>query len=679
MNQTIIGSMIEHAGSKPDEIAFRYLTDLDQAPQELSFKGLWQDAQAIASYLSRIAEVGDRIMLFFPPGLAYVKAFYGCLIAGMVAVPLYPPRRNVKSDRIMKVAQSCQSTVALTTLSELTVVKGTWDEQNAINLPLNFHTTDHISYQDADLAELPQVDPAAAAFLQYTSGSTGTPKGVVITHANIIGNVRHLSLMSSGNPDDVFVNWLPLFHDLGLITAVLWPVYLGAPSNLMAPATFVREPVLWLKAISRYRGSMCGSPNFAYDLCSAKVAEADLAGLDLSSWRVAYNAAEPVRADTLDNFVARFGPCGFRAEAFYPGFGMAEATVFITGGEARLKPTILSVNKVALAAGQLELMDASDPLATRIVSCGTASEPHQVRVVDPDSACSLPEGRVGEIWFSGPSVSPGYWQLDELNAVTFHQNIVGETRSPGFLRTGDLGVMWQGELYVAGRIKDLIIVRGRNYYPQDIEASAGLAHKAIRQAAVAAFSVTEGGHEHLVVVAEIERECFRSMNADEVISAIRQQVMLDFDVSVDRVVLLKPYKIPLTSSGKIQRKQTREMLQSGELDVLAQSDIHAKKTQIDPVSPTEIKLHAIWLEVLQLEQISIADNFFEMGGDSVAAIEMAAALKKEFGGLELDTEQLQAFPTISLMAGFLDLRAARTNASAPVPTSTVSKNKLTRI
>ena len=677
MSFTIVDSIVEHAGLTPDAISFRFLEDLEKSPQELTFQDLWQEMQAIASYLNEVAEPGDRIMLFFPPGLAYIKAFFGCLLAGMVAVPLYPPRRNVKSDRIMKVAQSCQSTVALTTLAELAVVEDAWREQNVQNLTLAYHTIEHIKPNIAVRFARPAPDLAATAFLQYTSGSTGVPKGVVISHGNIMANVRHLSLMSSAGQNDVFVNWLPLFHDLGLVTAVLLPAFLGAPSNLMAPATFVRDPSIWLQAISRYRGTIGGSPNFGFDLCNKKIGDAQLAGLKLDSWRIAFNAAEPIRAETLDHFFNRFAASGFRESAFYPAYGMAEATVMITGGNAGAKPVLHTVSKRSMAEHRLEFVSLDHVDATRIVGCGNALPPHEVRIVNPESGIELKDGEVGEIWFAGPSVSPGYWQLDQLNAATFNQRIHGNHSDGGFLRTGDLGTLWQGALFVTGRIKDLIILRGRNHYPQDIEVSCANAHSAIRQGAIAAFSVLEQGLEKLVVVAEIEREYFRRMNADEVINAVRKQVILDHDAHVDQVILLRPFKIPVTSSGKIARRQTRQMLMDGELDVLAESGLLSSREMIAPLGEIEQRIAEIWCAVLEIETVGRHDNFFELGGDSVAAIEMASQLNQGAAAVAFDISRLTDFPTIAQLAQFMELTLAHANSKKNAQTT--SGNKTIRI
>lgn len=662
MNTQIIDRMRAHARTQPEAIAFRFLNDLSSSPQELTFRELWDEASVIAHFLRQSVPPGSRVMLFFPPGLAYIRAFFGCLIAGMIAVPLYPPRKNVKSDRIIKVAQSCQSTLALTTESELGVVKSAWDAQNTEGLALAFYAVDDIRVDGTRAAivlvdEVLEINGDAPAFLQYTSGSTGTPKGVIITHQNIVGNVTHLSLMSSGNAQDIFVNWLPLFHDLGLVTAVLWPVWLGATSILMAPATFVREPAIWLKAISRYRGSMCGAPNFAFELCATKVSDAELAQIDLSSWRIAYNAAEPVRAATLEKFVARFAGSGFSLESFYPGYGMAEATVFISGGDAQARPIILTVSQRALAEFRIEMIDAHHPDATQIVACGAALPPHDVRVVDSASLCELPDDRVGEVWFAGPSVSAGYWAQPALSAQTFGQCMVNQESAYRYVRTGDLGVMHDGQLYITGRIKDLIIFHGRNYYPQDIEVSVASAHPAIRFGHIAAFSIDSEGEEHLVVVAELEREHFRSVDPQEVFAAIRRRVMLDHEVNVDRLALLRPYKIPMTSSGKIQRRQTQSMLLNGTLDVLAQSTLAieraARVCQL-PVTPTEHILADLLCKALAQDQMSIDANFFEVGADSIAIAEVASAACQRFPQLNIDPNHFFEWPTIEALANWID-------------------------
>jgi len=654
MRLTIVDKLFTHTKSIPNDVAFRYLHDLDSVPEELTYKELWQQASAIADFLKVIAKPGSRIMLFFPAGMVYVKAFYGCLLAGMIAVPLYPPRRNVKSDRIVNVAKSCHAHIALTTQAMLAGIQSSWTEQNTTGMPLSFYTVDDIALRGSASGQCSDIDINSPAFLQYTSGSTGTPKGVIITHENIMANTAYLTLMADGKKDDVFVNWLPLFHDLGLITAVLWPIYLGASSVLMAPARFVRNPAMWLKAISHYRGSMCGAPNFAYDLCVNKIADTELLTLDLKSWRVAYNAAEPVKAETLNTFTERFSAHGFKGEAFYPGYGMAEATVFITGGDPARVPVQITVDRQTLAQHRLEVIDSDNPVVgVKLVACGKASPPHDVRVVNPDTSVELPDGSIGEIWFSGPSVSPGYWGLPELSKACFNQKILGQdSNSNNYLRTGDLGVIWHGDLFVTGRIKDLIILCGKNYYPQDIETSAVTAHSALRPGHCAAF---ENNSDQLIIVAEIEREYFRSVNPGEVIKAIRQQITHDHGLGITEVILLKPYKIPVTSSGKIQRAKTKQLFLDKGLDVIAHTGFGTTDNYVAPTSTLEHLLCDIWSSVLKLDRIGINDNFFNVGGNSLHAVEISAELQKAINIISIDAELLLEHSTIAQLAQFLEI------------------------
>jgi len=658
MNSTIIGKLCHHARNVPSAVAFRYLQDGNSLYQELTYRDLLESAAAVAELLKSVADPGSRIMLFFPPGLAYVKAFYGCLLADMVAVPLYPPRRNTKSDRILNVAQSCESVIALTTDSELANVQASWQEQNNAGIPLSFYATDSLPAVH-EVMNCPVADMSATAFLQYTSGSTGAPKGVIITHENIIANLTHLSLMTGASQKDVFVNWVPMFHDLGLVSAILWPVFLAASSVLMAPATFVRTPIIWLEAISRFHGSVGGAPNFAYDLCSQKIPEADLQKLDLSSWRVAYNAAEPVRAETIITFTDRFTVCGFKAETFYPSYGMAETTVFISGGNPTAKPILATVNKKSIAAQKFETVEEDDVMATRMVACGTALTPHDVRVVDPVTCREMSDGNIGEIWFAGPSVSPGYWGLEELSKTTFGQRIADQDYNIyRYLRTGDLGVMWGGEVFITGRMKDLIILRGKNYYPQDIEYSASAAHVALQQGHCAAFSIDEDNVERLVIVAELKREYFRTIDAAEVISLIRQRIMLDHEVNVDCLVLVKPHKIPMTSSGKIQRKKTRQLYLEQQLDVIAQANMECETCYTGPRSETERVLGRIWCSILKRDRVGVFDNFFDIGGNSLNALEITAEVHRRFNLITIDTELILEFPTIAKLAQILDIKMA---------------------
>jgi acyl-CoA synthetase (AMP-forming)/AMP-acid ligase II/acyl carrier protein len=676
MNQNITDYLYQHALSKPDEIAFRFLSD-KEAPDEITYKQLWLDAVAIADLLQQHVSTGDRVLLLYPSGLAYIIAFYGCLMAGVIAVPLYPPRKNRKSDRIMKVAQSCHASIALTTTHHLPTIKDYWQRENSLGIELSFYPTDENTVQAAedysDEVKAPtSFAPDFPAYLQYTSGSTGVPKGVIISHENIVANIKHLSLITDGDKEDIFVHWLPLFHDMGLVTAILWPVLLGTSSVLMAPATFINNPLVWLKAISKYRGSMCGAPNFAFDLCVNKIPDEALSSLDLSCWRFALNGAEPVKAKTLAAFEHKFSACGFTETSFNPCYGLAEATVYASGGRLTDKPKILHVDRKKLADHQLEIMDEGSEFSTAIVGSGVADEPHSLKVVDPVSKTEMPAGETGEIWFAGPSVSSGYWQLEDVSQHSFGQSIVGEKNARGYLRTGDYGVIWDGELYVTGRMKDLIILHGVNYYPQDIEESMINAHEAVRPGYSAAFSVLEDDNEKLVVVTELERAFFRKVDPQQVINAIRQQVIDDHEVNVHRVVLLKPYGIPTTSSGKIQRDLSRQLLNNGEFDVIADSNVRPKQAIIKPQTEVETAVHGIWCSILKYDDVSTTANFFEIGGDSISAIQISAEIDKTYQHLTFDMDELLELATIKDIAQYIELTKLHHESQSVTPPSSSS-------
>lgn len=652
VNQTIIGILCERAKTTPDKIAFKYILDDEKKVEELSYKGLWNGALIVADFLRKRADTGDRVMLLFPPGLDYVKAFYGCLLAGMIAVPLYPPRRNSKSERIMGVATSCQSLLALTVNSELAAINKILSEAEQTTPSLSIHAVDALREQEKLLNTYENVGLDCPAFLQYTSGSTGSPKGVVVTHGNIIGNLRHLTVTAGGNTSDVFVNWLPLFHDFGLITAVLWPVFLGAQSILMSAASFVRNPTVWLKAISRYKGTVCGAPNFAFDLCVQRATQLD--EIELGSWRVAYNAAEPINPCTLKNFSLQFAPFGFKEESFYPGYGMAEATVFISGGKPELKPSILTINKKAFSQNIVEIIANPNTFSTQLVSCGRALHPHILKIVDPISYKEMPEAEIGEIWFSGPSVSVGYWQLQELTNSTFNQALSGDSDNK-YMRTGDLGFIFKGELYVTGRIKDLIVLRGKNYYPQDIETASVKSFLGLRHGHCVAFSVDTNCGESLIVVAEVERGSMRKFDDRAASTAIRKKIYEDLEINISEIVFVKPYSLPVTSSGKVQRMKTRQLYLKDGFDVIA-PHIKITSTSMDEVpTNTETTLLNILHKVLNRNDISAVDNIHEFGVESLKLLELSAEIKYEYKDISLDVSFFFDFPNIKEIATYVDL------------------------
>jgi amino acid adenylation domain-containing protein len=590
---TLAGLLRCRAAERPDREAFVFLADGEEPGARLTYGELDRRARAIAAALRESLAPGDRALLLYPPGLELIAAFFGCLYAGVTAVPAYPPRLNDRSqssqNRLRAIAGDAEPRVALTTAALLAAVSA--GEGIAERVPelaaVRWIATDGL---DADLAdawlEQPEPDPGSVAFLQYTSGSTAAPKGVMVTHANLLHNERMIGDAFRQDEDTVVVGWLPLYHDMGLIGNVLQPLHAGARSVLMAPVAFLQKPLRWLQAISRFGATTSGGPNFAYDLCVRRIPPEQRAELDLSSWRLAFNGAEPVRAETLERFAAAFALCGFDRAAFYPCYGLAEATLFVSGGAAGRFPRVEALDAAALErhearrvseANETDEGDETAGDARLLVSSGRAWGGQRLAVVDPETRTALPPGRVGEIWVSGPSVALGYWRNPEATEDDFRARLAG-TEEP-FLRTGDLGFLRDGELYVTGRLKDLIIIRGRNHYPQDIERTAERSHADLRPGCGAAFAVDAGGEERLVIVQEVERR--RREGLDAVITAVRRAVAEEHEVQAQDVVLVRAGTVPKTSSGKIQRRACRAAYLAGGLAVVGRGAL-SSEAQADP-------------------------------------------------------------------------------------------------
>jgi acyl-CoA synthetase (AMP-forming)/AMP-acid ligase II len=400
----------------------------------------------------------------------------------------------------------------------------------------------------------PHLTAETLAFLQYTSGSTGEPRGVKLSHQNLIHNSRLIQESFGVTADSRIVSWLPPYHDMGLIGCVLQPLYTGAVAILMSPLLFLQRPLRWLNAIARYRATHSGGPNFGYELCIARIAPEQRSQLDLRSWQIAFNGAEPIRADTLQRFATGFAPSGFRPEAFSPCYGLAESTLLVSGGRSSGPPTVKTVQSAALEKGQIVEAHETEGGARKLTGCGQVPPGQKVVIVNPETLQACP-GRIGEIWVAGPSVSQGYWNLPDRSSETFNAHLSDTGEGP-FLRTGDLGFVEGGELFVTGRIKDLVIICGRNLYPQDIELTVAQSHPSLSSGATAAFSIAVEGEEKLVVVQEEGRR--RVSSSEEVTRAIRGAVAEEHGVQVFAVELIKPGRIPKTSSGKVQRHACRE-------------------------------------------------------------------------------------------------------------------------
>jgi acyl-CoA synthetase (AMP-forming)/AMP-acid ligase II len=569
---TLVDALGKRARHQPDKKAYTFLKDGEIETDTLNYQELERLARAIAAKLQSFNAIGQRALLLYHPGLEFIAAFFGCLYAGVIAVPVYPPRANQLMSRLLAIATDAEATFALTTTSVLANTQH-WLLQNPELGQLHWLATDGINVDIAQSWHEPIISSDTLAFLQYTSGSTGTPKGVMVSHGNLLSNCADLDLGWNHTPDSIIVTWLPTFHDMGLIYGVIEPLYKGCSCYMMPPVSFLHKPVRWLQAISIYKGTHSGAPNFAYDLCVRKITSEQKATLDLRSWQMALNGAEPVRADVLQRFAETFKPCGFDLTAFCAGYGLAEATLKVAAARSQDSPVFLQVDADALAQNRVMEARLDSQNVQTLVGCGRSEIDTEIAIVHPESFTKCQAAEVGEIWISGSTVAVGYWRKPQQTQETF-QATLKDTDSRTFLRTGDLGFIKDGELFVTGRLKDAIIIEGRNHYPQDIELTVENSHPALRKSCGAAFAVEVKGKEQLVVVQEVERSYLRRLDVNEVVGNIRQAVSVEHDIRVYTVVLVKTGTIPKTSSGKIQRQACRQKFVNHTLDVLT-----SEKTQ----------------------------------------------------------------------------------------------------
>jgi acyl-CoA synthetase (AMP-forming)/AMP-acid ligase II len=552
---SLVELLCARAEQHPDRRAFTFLVDGETGTDGLSYGEIDRQARAIAVSLMREGSAGERVLLLYPPGLAFVPAFYGTLYAGAIAVTAPMPvshRLSRTLPRLEAVARDAQPKVALTTSEAMREFERIFPLSPELR-SIRWLATDTISTDSSTDWREPEIDLQSPAFLQYTSGSTSSPKGVIVSHANLLHNSECIRLSWQYTPESVSVMWVPHIHDHGLLDGIIQPVYTGFHCILMPNVSFIQQPVRWLQAISRYRATHSGGPNFAYDLCVRKVQQAQLAMLNLSSWGTALNAAEPIRKETLVRFAETFEPCGFRRSAFFPAYGLAESTLVVSG---KHDPAFIAVEEDALAHNRVVETSDDQQSAYPLVGCGEAMPGTRIVVVHQEKRTLCADDEIGEIWVSSPSVGRGYWNNAEESSKTF-QAFLADSGDGPFLRTGDLGFLKDGELFVTGRLKDLIIIRGYNHYPQDIEYTVEKSHPALRAGCSAAFSIEADGEERVVVVVEVARKLDAEVDVKSVCKAVRKAVAEDHDLSVYAIKLLKPGTIPKTSSGKIQRTACR--------------------------------------------------------------------------------------------------------------------------
>jgi 1-acyl-sn-glycerol-3-phosphate acyltransferase len=596
-----------------NRILFTFLQDGETDERHLRAGELDRQARAIAATLQDFKSAGGRALLLYPPGLDYIAAFFGCLYAGVVAVPVYPPdpgRLPRTLPRLQAIARDAEAKIVLTTGEILSFAEALFEQTPDLKR-LRWIATESLPAEAADSWKDPAASPDSPAFLQYTSGSTGAPKGVMLTHRNLLHNLEQIRRCSGHTPRSRSVVWLPVYHDMGLIGGILQAVYGGFQATLISPVAFLQRPFRWLQAISRTKAHFSAAPNFAFDLCVRKVNREERDRLDLSSLEVVFCGAEPVRAETLERFADYFAPCGFRREVFYPCYGLAEATLIVSGGKKNDPPVIKTL-----------------PNGKRLVGCGRSLEDQRIVIADPETLKLRGPGETGEIWVSGPSVAQGYWKKPKETEETFRA-FLKETGEGPFLRTGDLGFLEDGELFVTGRIKDLILIRGQNHYAEDIEQTVEKSDGRLRPGCGAAFSIHPDGpdgEERLAIVQEVDTRT--PIDGGEIIGRIRQRVYEFHEIQAAAVTLIAPRSLPKTSSGKVQRYACREAFLAGELEVVE-----------------------AWKEKGALTATS--SLALDLGLDSLTAIEFWTAIEKA-SGISIPEEKRFELKNLGQVSAYLE-------------------------
>jgi acyl-CoA synthetase (AMP-forming)/AMP-acid ligase II/acyl carrier protein len=621
--------------------SYTFLRDGERDEDVLSNADLLTRSRVIAEALGEVCRPGDRVVLLYQPGLEFICGLFGCFEAGVVAVPTYPPepaRLSRTLPRLQAVARDCEAAVVLTSSPILGMAQALWKLAPELESK-HWIATDTLPASPAELGARGEVKPDDLAMIQYTSGSTGDPRGVMLSHRNLMENERTISLAFAHDENAVFVSWLPVYHDMGLIGMTLQPMYMGCPFILMSPEHFLLRPLRWLQAVTRYHGTTSGGPNFAYDLCVRKATPADVEKLDLSSWLVAFNGSEPVRPETIARFTETFAPCGFRPQAFLPCYGLAEATLLVSGGPQSELPVVRSFDGPALDDGRVVAAGEDAKSARRLAGSGEVGDRETVVIVDATTGFPVEPGQIGEVWVAGPNIAGGYWKRADDSARTFGARLAFNSEQR-FLRTGDLGFLHAGELFITGRIKDLIIIRGRNVYPHDVERVLEASHRMIRPGCSAAFSVDDAGEERLVVVAEVTDEA--KDVAPAIIETVRKVISEELELHCHAVGLIRARTMPKTSSGKVQRALCRTSFLQGTLELVAQvvdePVAAAPRAQAAGPDDGQVAKYTTYLvgQIASLlnttaDRIDPNTALGSLGLDSLAAAELSTAIEDDLG------------------------------------------------
>lgn len=677
---SLVDVLRHHAATRPDRRAVTFVIPGDGGETTWTFAQLHDEAARVAAALQQRTTPGDRVLLLYPQGLDYVAALFGCMMAGVLAVPLQPPGRHRAKHALPKLeAIVADGPVALscTITGDLADMKAVVDQSEALRA-IPWLATDALDTAPDDVAPV-VLDADTLAYLQYTSGSTSTPKGVMVSHGNLLYNLFDFDFQYGHDDESVMVSWLPTFHDLGLVYGVFLPLYKGFEAVILDPLDFLRRPMRWLEAIHRHRGTHAPAPNFAFDLCAAKSKPAERAALDLSCWKVALNGAEPIRYESEARFVEAFGAAGVTWTTLSHAYGMSETTAVIAKEPVGTEPVFLDVDGEQLDAFRVVPVAADHPAARRVAGCGVTTNQTRVVIAEPDTLEALPGDRVGEIWVGGPTRAQGYWNRPEATEEGFRARTSNTGEGP-FLRTGDLGFVHDGQVYVAGRLKDMVILRGENHYPQDLEWSVQGAHPAIRPSCVAAFSVPHGGVEGLALVMEV----YPDRAEPEAVFAAVRDALSDHGVAPVDVALIAPSQIFKTSSGKIMRRRTRQALLAGEFALVSRWTAEVRepaptaapavdlRARLDAAAPYArpgllvAHVQALAAELLGFDDPTIVDPdqpVRELGFDSVQAVELADRLSQDLGW-ELPTTVLFDHPTATALAAWVLSEEAATASTA---------------
>lgn len=668
-----LAQMLQHrAQEKPEERAYTYLIDGEQEEASVTYGALDQQAKAIAAHLQARGLSGQRVMLLFVPGLEFVSAFYGCLYAGAIAVPAYPPdpmRLSRTLPRLQAVAKDAAPALVLTTAPLLEMAEFIFSQAPDL-AALRWTTIEEASAGPLDSWRAPTSSQKDLAFLQYTSGSTSLPKGVMVSHQNVLANLAMMRHAGRQSEETTIGVWLPFYHDLGLIGGILLPPFLGSRSVLMSPIDFLKKPSRWLWMIHRHKVKASAAPNFALDLCVQKIPLHEKEGLSLSHWEMALIGAEPLRESTLARFIEDLAPYGFRPEAIVQGYGMAETVLSASAGSIDERYTVRYSDASSLALGRYLAAPKEDKNARPIVSCGRPLLEQRIEIVDPETQTICEEGRIGEVWIAGPNVTLGYWQRPSESEQSFGASLAN-TSGPAFLRSGDLGFILNGELFITGRKKDLIIIRGKNHYPQDIEISVERCHKQVRPGCVAAFSLEEGNEEALGVALEVDTRK-GPPDFEELVASIQAVIAGEHDLSVRELLFLEPGAIPKTSSGKLQRHACKTSLledasvllyrwrSSSTQEVAKESTTITIAEQLQKAPPTERQALVEEFVVRQLAEVTKLEAsrlrpstpLASLGLDSLMSLEVKRRLEEGLG-LPLSASVLWEQKSIRELVGAL--------------------------